>query len=150
MPYIPIADRQKLVPYIQECPKGWQSCYWLVKRVLYPSSYRLYAQCIAVFECAHMEHYRRTQWDAGFPETVKEAGECPPEVQQLATYIDIHWPHPDGVLNFCCTLLATSPLDLVRAKEFMYANDVGPYEDTAIAKNGDLPLYAAHSAAEEQ
>lgn len=146
MPYILQTYRALIDSLINECPKGWESCYWLVKKAICPSSYRLYAQCIAVFECAHMEYYRRTQHDAGFPESVTDAGECPPAIQTLATYIDIHHPHPDGVLNYCCTLLAESPLDLVRAKEFMYANDIGPYEDTAIAKNGDIPCYAAHSA----
>lgn len=148
MPYIPQVDRDNIDSLINACPKGWRSCYWLVKRVLWPQSYREHARCVAVFECAHMEHYRRTGWDAGFPETETDAGECSNEVALLVSTIDCLFPVPDGVLNYCCSLLAESPLDLVRAKEYMYANDVGPYEDKAIEKNGDLHIYAARSAAE--
>jgi hypothetical protein len=142
MPYIPQQFRDQLDPLIEACPKGWASCYHLVKTVIQPARYHQFAQCIAVFECAVIEYARRTQFYGGLT-TILTSLPCGvvDEVKVLADYISIHYPQPDGVLNYCCTLLVEDPTDLFAAKEYMYANDVGPYEDKAIAKNGDLAIY---------
>lgn len=152
MPYIPMDDRPELDSRIAECHKGWDACYHLVKDVFNPTRYHHWARCIAVFECAYLEAERRYnsefEWSSD-PFLTLPAG-ITDSVQQLSRFIAINFHDPDGALNYCCTLLAEHPTDLLAAKEFMYANDIGPYEDKAIEKNGDLPIYEARSAAEGQ
>jgi hypothetical protein len=151
MPYITQADRDQIDFRIAACPKGWASCYWLVKQTLNPRRYHQWAQAIAVFECAYLEACRRfnSEYEWSYNPFLRLPCDLPYSVKRLSEQISILFPQPDGALNYACSLLAEHPTDLLIAKEFMYDNDVGPYEDQAIERNGDLPRYAARPATEE-
>ena len=156
MPYIEQAARKKLDPWLAHCRGVWDA-YHLAKTVLGPCKrYHHFAKVLGALTAAACEAVRRsdsTCVDISFKEDwLHEPPAMRECVRGLAQYILETFNDPyDGIVNYCVTVICDGSVDsLEMAVEAFYKYDVGPYEDKAIEKNGDIPVYAPPATAPGQ
>lgn len=152
MPYIDSKIRTIIDPYLSCCWSMWD-CYHLAKRVLGPCKrYHHYARVLGTLTAAALELGRRLDKPTDFDPNQDWLVRPPREgvqVRALADFILANLTDPyDGIVNYCITvMLGGDRVAMQMLVDAFYKYDIGPYEDMAIKKNGDIPYYEVHSAA---